>query len=84
MRLKERYKYIDKIKKYRKVTGQKTALMCASGKISNLNAVVVVLIQNLVQDDLGPAENEHFLKAANFAIETKSRYVDCNIPKLRY
>ena len=28
-----KYKYIDKIKKYRKVTGQKTALMCAYGKI---------------------------------------------------
>ena len=34
----DKYKYIDKIKKYRKVTGQETALMCASGKISNLNS----------------------------------------------
>ena len=33
------YKYIDKIKKYRKVTGQRTALICASGNISNLSAV---------------------------------------------
>ena len=37
----DRYKYIDKIKKYRKTTGQKTALLCASGIISNLKAVVV-------------------------------------------
>ena len=39
--VKEKYKYMDKIKKYRKITGQKTALMCASGNISNLRAVVV-------------------------------------------
>ena len=32
---REGYKYMDKIKKYRKVTGQETALMCASGNISN-------------------------------------------------
>ena len=37
----DKYKYIDKIKKYRKITSQKTALLCASGKISNLKAVVV-------------------------------------------
>ena len=34
------YKYIDKIKKYRKVTGQKTALMCALGNISNLRVLL--------------------------------------------
>ena len=39
--LRPGYKYIDKIKKYRKVTGQQTALLCASGNISNLSAVVV-------------------------------------------
>ena len=38
----EKYKYIDKIKKYRKVTDQKTALLCASGFIQNLRSVVVV------------------------------------------
>ena len=32
---REGYKYIDKIKKYRKVTGQQTALLCAKGNISN-------------------------------------------------
>ena len=65
------YKYIDKIKKYRKVTGQKTALLCALGKISNLNAVVVCFNPKFGAGRFGPAENEHFLKAANFAIEEK-------------
>jgi|TARA_B110000438_G_scaffold188851_1_gene180466 acetyl-CoA carboxylase carboxyl transferase subunit beta len=69
--VKERYKYIDKIKKYRKITGQKTALMCASGKISNLNAVIVCFNPKFGAGRFGPAENEHFLKAANFAVQEK-------------
>ena len=69
--IKERYKYIDKINKYRKITGQKTALMCASGNISNLSAVVVCFNPRFGAGRFGPAENEHFLKASNFAIEKK-------------
>ena len=69
--VKERYKYIDKIKNYRKVTGQETALMCASGKISGLSAVVVCFNPKFGGGRFGPAENEHFLKAANFAVQEK-------------
>jgi len=65
------YKYIDKIKKYRKVTGQHTALICATGNISGLNAVVVCFNPKFGAGRFGPAENEHFLKAANFAIQNK-------------
>ena len=67
----EGYKYIDKIKKYRKTTGQQTALMCASGNISNLSAVVVCFNPKFGGGRFGPAENEHFLKASNFAIQKK-------------
>jgi acetyl-CoA carboxylase carboxyl transferase subunit beta len=69
--VKERYKYIDKVKKYRKITGQKTALICASGNISNLRSVVVCFNPKFGAGRFGPAENEHFLKAANFAIKNK-------------
>ena len=69
--VEERYKYIDKIKKYREVTGQKTALICASGTISNLNSVVVCFNPKFGAGRFGPAESEHFLKAANFAIQKK-------------
>ena len=65
------YKYIDKIKKYREVTGQQTALLCAAGKISNLNAVVVCFNFKFGGGRFGPMEAEHFLKAANFATEKK-------------
>ena len=65
------YKYIDKIKKYRQATGQQTALMCALGNISNLSAVVVCFNPKFGGGRFGPAENEHFSKAANFAIQKK-------------
>ena len=68
---REGYKYINKIKKYRKVTGQQTALMCASGSISNLSAVVVCFNPKFGAGRFGPLENEHFLKAANVAIQKK-------------
>ena len=68
---REGYKYIDKIKKYKKITGQETALLCASGTISNLSAVVVCFNPKFGAGRFGPAENEHFLKAANFAIKKK-------------
>ena len=68
---REGYKYIDKINKYRKSTGQKTALVCTTGKISNLNAVVVCFNPKFGAGRFGPAENEHFLKSANFAIQNK-------------
>ena len=69
---REGYKYIDKIKKYREVTGQQTALMCASGNISNLSAVVVCFNPKFGAGRFGPAENEHFSKAADFAIQNKA------------
>ena len=65
------YRYIDKIKKYKKVTGQQTALLCTSGNISNLSAVVVCFNFKFGGGRFGPMEAEHFLKAANFAIEKK-------------
>ncbi len=68
---REGYKYIDKIKKYRKITGQETALMCATGTISNLSAVVVCFNPKFGAGRFGPSENEHFLKAANLAVEKK-------------
>jgi acetyl-CoA carboxylase carboxyl transferase subunit beta len=68
---REEYKYKNKVEKYRKVTGQQTALMCASGNISNLSAVVVCFNPKFGAGRFGPAENEHFLQAANFAVQNK-------------
>ena len=68
---REGYRYIDKINKYRKVTGQQTALLCASGIISGLSAVVVCFNPKFGGGRFGTAENEHFLKAASVAIQKK-------------
>ena len=65
------YKYIDKIKKYRKITGQDTALLIASGNISNLSAVVVCFNPKFGGGRFGTSENEHFLQAAIVAIKKK-------------
>ena len=67
----EKYKYIEKIKKYRKVTGQKTALLCASGLISSLRSVVVCFNPKFGAGRFGPSENEHFLRAADYAVREK-------------
>ena len=69
---REAYKYIDKIKKYRELTKQHTALLCGSGTISGLSAVVVCFARKFGSGRFGPAENEHFIKAARFAIEKKA------------
>ena len=69
---REGYKYINKIKKYREITGQQTALLCASGKISDLNAIVVCFNPKFGAGRMGPAESEYFLKAAKFAIKNKA------------
>jgi len=68
---REGYKYIDKIKKYKKVTGQQSALLCAHGNVSNLNAVVVCFNPKFGAGRFGPLENEHFLKATNVAVQKK-------------
>ena len=69
--VKEKYKYQDKIKKYKSITGQETALMCATGLVSNLKSVVVCFNPKFGAGRFGPAENEHFLKASKYAIEKK-------------
>ena len=68
---REGYKYIDKIKKYRKATGQQTALLCASGSISNMSAVVVCFNPKFGAGRFGPSENEHFFHAATIAVQKK-------------
>tara|TARA_B100001123_G_C15207693_1_gene985934 strand:+ start:352 stop:1323 length:972 start_codon:yes stop_codon:yes gene_type:complete len=67
----EKYKYIDKIKKYQKITGQKNALLCAYGKISNLRAVVCCFNPLFGGGRLGTVENENFLAAAEYAVKEK-------------
>ena len=70
-KVSEKYKYIDKIKKYQKITKQKSALLSAYGKISNLRAVVSCFNPLFGGGRMGPVENENFLSAADYAIREK-------------
>ena len=72
-----RYKYSDKIKKYRKVTNQDTALLAASGLISGMQAVVVVFNPLFGGGRFGNHESEHFLHIANFAVRKKVDFWLC-------
>ena len=72
-----RYKYSDKIKKYRKVTNQDTALLAASGLISGMQAVVVVFNPLFGGGRFGNHENEYFLRIANFAVRKKVDFWLC-------
>ena len=72
-----RYKYSDKIKKYRKVTNQDTALLAASGLISGMQAVVVVFNPLFGGGRFGNHESEYFLHIANFAVRKKVDFWLC-------
>ena len=72
-----RYKYSDKIKKYRKVTNQDTALLAAYGLISGMQAVVIVFNPLFGGGRFGNHENEHFLHIANFAVRKKVDFWLC-------
>ena len=72
-----RYKYSDKIKKYRKVTNQDTALLAAYGLISGMQAVVIVFNPLFGGGRFGNHENEYFLHIANFAVRKKVDFWLC-------
>ena len=76
-KVEERYKYSDKIKKYRKATNQDTALLAASGLISGMQAVVVVFNPLFGGGRFGNHENEYFLHIANFAVRKKVDFWLC-------
>ena len=46
-------------------------MVCAAGNISGLKAVTVCFNPKFGAGRFGPAENEHFIKAANYAVENK-------------
>ena len=62
-------KYIDKYKGYQKKTGQQSALLVAHGNIKELKAVVVGYNFSFGGAAFSQRENEHFLAAAQYALE---------------
>ena len=75
--VKGRYNYSDKIKAYRKKTGQETCLLAGSGLISGMKAVVVVFNPLFGGGRFGIHENEHFLKITDFAVKEQVDFWLC-------
>ena len=64
--------YIEKRKKYEEITGLESALLCASGKLNGLTAVIVCSEWKFGGAAMTPKESEHFVAAAVKAIEIKA------------
>ena len=62
-------KFIDKYKNYQKKTGQESALFIAHGKVGGLKTVAIGYNFAFGGAAFSQRENEHFLAAAQFAIE---------------
>ena len=62
-------KFIDKYKGYQKKTGQQSALLVGHGKIGGIKAVAVGYNFAFGGAAFSQRENEHFLSAAQFAME---------------
>jgi acetyl-CoA carboxylase carboxyl transferase subunit beta len=64
-------KYISKRKNYQKITKQETALFCVYGKIGSISSVVVCSNFKFGGGAWSPDESEHFVTAAQKAIDEK-------------
>jgi acetyl-CoA carboxylase carboxyl transferase subunit beta len=64
-------KYIDKYRGYQKKTGQQSALLIGQGKIGGIKAVAVGYNFAFGGAAFSQRENEHFLAAAQFAMENE-------------
>ena len=64
-------KFIDKYKNYQKRTNQQSALLIAHGKIGGLNSVAIGYNFAFGGAAFSQRENEHFLAAAQYALNHK-------------
>lgn len=75
LKFKDKEKYIDKIKSYRKKTGHEDGFIAGYGKIDGNFVVVGVMNFAFMGGSMGSAVGEGFLSAVNFAITKKVPFV---------
>ncbi len=75
LKFKDKGKYIDRIKEYRKKTGQEDAFIAGYGKINGNFAVIGVMNFFFMGGSMGSAFGEGFVASVNFAIEKKVPFV---------
>jgi acetyl-CoA carboxylase carboxyl transferase subunit beta len=72
LKFRDEKRYVDRLKEYRKKTGQQDAMQIAVGLIDGVQAVVAIQSFNFMGGSMGVAIGETMLKAADEAISRHS------------
>lgn len=72
LKFKDSQKYADRLRTYRKATGNQDAIKVALGKIGGVDAVVAVMDFSFMGGSMGTAVGEGIVMAAELALESKS------------
>ncbi len=72
LRFKDTQRYSDRLKTYRKNTGNQDAIKVAKGKIGGIDSMVAVMDFSFMGGSMGTAVGEGIITAADIAIKNKS------------
>ena len=67
--------YVDRLKSARKITGQKTAVMIATGSIEGIKITVAAINFQFIGGSIASAEGEAIVYGVNHAIENKNPFL---------
>lgn len=71
LKFKDSQRYTDRLRTYRKATGNKDALKVATGKIGGIESVVAVMDFSFMGGSMGTAVGEGIVSAAELALKKK-------------
>ena len=71
LKFKDSQKYTDRLKSYRKATGNRDAIKVATGKIGGIDVVAAVMDYSFMGGSMGVAVGEGIIKAAELALSGK-------------
>ncbi len=72
LNFKDSKKYTDRLRGYRKLTGNNDAVLVASGEMGGQKVVIAALDFSFMGGSMGTAVGEGIVKAAEFAVKTKT------------
>lgn len=71
LKFKDSQRYTDRLKNYRKATGNRDAIKVATGKIGGIAVVMAVMDYSFMGGSMGVAVGEGIVKAAELALKSK-------------
>ncbi len=71
LKFKDSQKYTDRLRNYRKSTGNRDAIRVGKGKIGGIDAVLAVMDYSFMGGSMGTAVGEGIVKAAELALNQK-------------